>query len=145
MNIERKRPGRPAGPSDTRERILDSARNLFARNGLDITSIRAIAKDAGVDPALVHHYFGTKDALFLAAVDALASEIWQGVPESYVGLLADAAGDSFFSWTMVQGTGPSSESYVSPVSASLNLRRIQVKAQRCMPAWLPPAGSRPPA
>ena len=66
--LERKRPGRPPGTSDTRERILDSARNLFARNGIDKTSIRAIAKDAGVDPALVHHYFGTKTQLFAAAI-----------------------------------------------------------------------------
>ena len=66
--LERKRPGRPPGTSDTRERILNSARELFARNGIDKTSIRAIAKDAGVDPALVHHYFGTKTQLFAAAI-----------------------------------------------------------------------------
>lgn len=66
--LERKRPGRPPGTSDTRERILASARNLFARNGIDKTSIRAIAKDAGVDPALVHHYYGTKTQLFAAAI-----------------------------------------------------------------------------
>jgi AcrR family transcriptional regulator len=67
-NAERKRPGRPPGTSDTRERILTSARELFARNGIDKTSIRAIAADAGVDPALVHHYFGTKTQLFAAAI-----------------------------------------------------------------------------
>ena len=65
---DRKRPGRPPGASDTRERILSSARELFARNGIDKTSIRAIATDAGVDPALVHHYFGTKTQLFAAAI-----------------------------------------------------------------------------
>ncbi|PRC41476.1 TetR family transcriptional regulator [Mycobacterium sp. ITM-2017-0098] len=65
---DRKRPGRPTGPSDTRDRILASARELFARNGIDNTSIRAIAADAGVDPALVHHYFGTKTQLFAAAI-----------------------------------------------------------------------------
>lgn len=65
---DRKRPGRPPGPSDTRDRILSSARELFARNGIDNTSIRAIAADAGVDPALVHHYFGTKTELFAAAI-----------------------------------------------------------------------------
>ena len=64
-----KRPGRPAGPSRTRERILASARELFGHNGIAKTSIRAIAADAGVDPALVHHYFGTKEMLFTAAVD----------------------------------------------------------------------------
>lgn len=65
---ERKRPGRPPGTSDTRDRILNSARELFARNGIDKTSIRAIAADAGVDAALVHHYFGTKTQLFAAAI-----------------------------------------------------------------------------
>lgn len=41
---------------------------MFARNGFDNTSIRAIALDAGVDPALVHHYFSTKTQLFAAAI-----------------------------------------------------------------------------
>ena len=64
----RKRPGRPPGTSDTRERILTNARELFARNGIDKTSIRAVAAAAGVDSALVHHYFGTKRQLFAAAI-----------------------------------------------------------------------------
>jgi len=68
INQDRKRRGRPPGTSDTRDRILASARELFARNGIDNTSIRAIAGDAGVDPALVHHYFGTKTQLFAAAI-----------------------------------------------------------------------------
>ena len=64
----RRRPGRPAGSSDTRERILTNARELFARNGIGNTSIRAVAAASGVDSALVHHYFGTKEKLFAAAV-----------------------------------------------------------------------------
>ncbi len=64
----RRRPGRPSGSSDTRERILASARELFARSGIANTSIRAVAAAAGVDSALVHHYFGTKEKLFAAAV-----------------------------------------------------------------------------
>ena len=67
-NTGRRRPGRPAGNSDTRERILSSARELFARNGIGNTSIRAVAAGAGVDAALVHHYFGTKEKLFAAAI-----------------------------------------------------------------------------
>ncbi len=67
-NSGRKKPGRPAGSSNTRERILDHARDLFARNGISNTSIRAVAAAAGVDSALVHHYFGTKEKLFAAAV-----------------------------------------------------------------------------
>jgi AcrR family transcriptional regulator len=68
-NTRRKRPGRPSGSSDTRERILASALDLFARDGIDRTSIRAVAAGAGVDAALVHHYFGTKQQLFAAAID----------------------------------------------------------------------------
>ena len=45
---------------------------MFAERGFDGATIRAIAADAGVDPALVHHYFGSKDKLFLAAVEAPA-------------------------------------------------------------------------
>jgi AcrR family transcriptional regulator len=67
-NTGRRRPGRPAGSSDTRDRILSCARALFARNGIDRTSIRAVAAGAGVDAALVHHYFGTKKQLFAAAI-----------------------------------------------------------------------------
>ena len=67
-DTNRRRPGRPAGISDTRDRILSSARELFARNGIDRTSIRAVAAGAGVDAALVHHYFGTKQQLFAAAI-----------------------------------------------------------------------------
>ncbi|MGZ4510043.1 MAG: TetR/AcrR family transcriptional regulator [Mycobacterium sp.] len=67
-NTGRRRPGRPAGTSDTRERILNSARELFARNGIAKTSVRAVAAASGVDSALVHHYFGTKEQLFAAAV-----------------------------------------------------------------------------
>ncbi len=70
-NAGRKRPGRPAGSSDTRDRILANARVLFARNGIANTSIRAVAAAADVDSALVHHYFGTKEKLFAAAVHIL--------------------------------------------------------------------------
>lgn len=64
----RRRPGRPAGNSDTRQQILDCARELFARNGIDQTSVRSVAAAAGVDAALVHHYYGTKRQLFAAAI-----------------------------------------------------------------------------
>jgi AcrR family transcriptional regulator len=52
--------------------VLAAARAAFAEKGFDGATIRGIATAAGVDPALVHHYFGTKDALFLAAVEAPA-------------------------------------------------------------------------
>jgi AcrR family transcriptional regulator len=64
------RTGRRPGNQDTREAILAAAREAFAERGFDGASIRTIATSAGVDPALVHHYFGTKDELFLATVGA---------------------------------------------------------------------------
>jgi AcrR family transcriptional regulator len=63
------RTGRRPGNPDTRDAILAAARNSFADKGYDGASIRTIATSAGVDPALVHHYFGTKDKLFLAAMN----------------------------------------------------------------------------
>jgi AcrR family transcriptional regulator len=60
--------GRRPGSPDTRAAILDAARTLFASGGMSGTSVRAVAAKAGVDPALVHHYFGTKDELFVAAL-----------------------------------------------------------------------------
>lgn len=66
----RRRTGRRPGSSpSTRDRILASARELFARDGMDKTSMRAIAAAAGVDPALIHHYFGSKRDLFVAAIE----------------------------------------------------------------------------
>jgi AcrR family transcriptional regulator len=59
---------RPGGP-DTRGDLLSAARVSFAGKGFDRTTIRGVAGEAGVDPALVHHYFGSKDDLFLAALE----------------------------------------------------------------------------
>ncbi|MET8259416.1 TetR family transcriptional regulator [Micromonospora sp. NPDC005205] len=64
-----RRTGRRPGNPGTREAILDAARTAFAERGYDAASIRGIAGTAQVDPALVHHYFGSKDQLFLAAMN----------------------------------------------------------------------------
>ncbi len=59
---------RPGGPH-TRAAILAAARTEFARGGFDGATVRGIAGRAGVDPALVHHFFGTKQGLFVAAME----------------------------------------------------------------------------
>jgi AcrR family transcriptional regulator len=61
--------GRRPGPSGTREAILAAAQRQFARLGYDRTSIRAVAAEARVDQKLVTHYFGSKQQLFVAAVE----------------------------------------------------------------------------
>jgi AcrR family transcriptional regulator len=63
------RRGRRPGAPDTKAAILAAARELFASSGYGGTTIRAVAAAAGVDAALVHHYFGAKDDLFLAALE----------------------------------------------------------------------------
>lgn len=63
------RRGRRPGAPDTRAAILEAARGQFAAAGFSGTTIRAVAAEAGVDAALVHHYFGTKDDLFVAALE----------------------------------------------------------------------------
>ena len=62
------RTGRRPGTGGTRERILAAARSDFARDGYEGTTIRGIAARAKVDPALVMHYFNSKDGVFRAAV-----------------------------------------------------------------------------
>jgi AcrR family transcriptional regulator len=62
------RTGRRPGDVDTRAEILAAARQLFTANGFDATSLRAVAREAGVDPALVHHYFDGKAHLFREAL-----------------------------------------------------------------------------
>ncbi|NBE94046.1 TetR/AcrR family transcriptional regulator [Nonomuraea sp. KC401] len=64
----RRRPGRRPGSADTRGEILAAARKVFAEKGFDKATVRGIAREAGVDPALVHHYFDTKEGMFAAAM-----------------------------------------------------------------------------
>jgi AcrR family transcriptional regulator len=62
------RTGRRPGESGTRSAIIAAARQRFADHGYDAATYRAIAADAGVDPALIRHYYGTKEDLFVAAM-----------------------------------------------------------------------------
>jgi AcrR family transcriptional regulator len=62
------RTGRRPGPSTSREAIQGAARRLFAERGYDATTLRGVAAEAGVDPAVVLHFFDSKDGLFRAAV-----------------------------------------------------------------------------
>jgi AcrR family transcriptional regulator len=63
------RTGRRPGASGTREAILEAACRLFRERGYNATTIRAIASEAGVDPALVMHFFGSKAGMFVTAVE----------------------------------------------------------------------------
>ena len=64
-----RRTGRRPGPNQTRAAILAAARTAFAQRGYDAVSVRGVARDAGVDAALVHRFYGSKEALFIAAME----------------------------------------------------------------------------
>lgn len=98
----------------TRAAILTAARHLLASRGYEATTIRAVAKEAGIDPSMVMRYYGSKDGLFAAAVDVnlhlpLASELpvdrigemlarhlisrWEGeLSDEFISLLLRSAG-----------------------------------------------------
>jgi AcrR family transcriptional regulator len=76
--------GRRPGNQDTRGQIITAARQAFAAKGFAGASMRAIAADAGVDAALIHHYFDSKQQLFLATV-ALPLELPRIVDEVAAG------------------------------------------------------------
>ena len=63
------RSGRRPGSADTRQEVLAAARQAFAVRGYDGATVRGVAKAAGVDPALIYHYFGSKQQLFVAAME----------------------------------------------------------------------------
>lgn len=82
----RPRGRRPAG-EDTRAALLDAARVEFTERGFDGATVRAIAQRAAVDPAMVNHWFGGKDALFVAVMeipvnpDEIIPRLLDGPPE----------------------------------------------------------------
>jgi AcrR family transcriptional regulator len=81
------RAGRRGGDSGTREAILDAARREFGEHGYDAATIRGIAAVAEVNPALVHHFYGTKEQLFIAAMRLPV------VPSQVIGLLSRESPD----------------------------------------------------
>ena len=83
VGTERKPRGRRPGGSGTREAILVAARTQFARAGYEGATVRAIAHDAGVDPALIFRFHGSKQALFTAAVE------WPFDAEALIAAVAD--------------------------------------------------------
>ncbi|MCA4133754.1 TetR/AcrR family transcriptional regulator [Arthrobacter sp. M4] len=86
------RRGRRAGGEDSRGHILATARHLFAEHGFEGTSLRQVAREAHVDPAMIHHYFTGKDELFALSVELPAdpNQVLEGVDELDAGVRAEA-------------------------------------------------------
>lgn len=65
---------RPRNANATRQAILEAARRQFIKDGYDNAGLRAIAADAGIDPALICRYFGSKKQLFSEALESLSKD-----------------------------------------------------------------------
>jgi len=114
--------GRRPGNADTRGEIVEAAKRVFADRGYDGTSLRGVAREAGVDPALVHHYFDGKAALFVAAM-ALPFDPRQ-VKEHAAGpeYSGSRTIEGFLTmWDLAEGTGSSFASCLSAMAASSNV------------------------
>jgi AcrR family transcriptional regulator len=125
------RPHRPRSAEKTRAAILAAARSLFGANGFEQTTVRAVAREAGVDPALVIRYFGNKAGLFAAAAQfELGLPSLEGVPpEQFAELLIP---HFFATWEHDPALLPMLRaSATSPVAAAAMAR---VFAEQVMPA-----------
>ena len=114
--------GRRPGNVDTREEIIQAARQVFAENGYEKTSLRAVARVAGVDAALVHHYFDGKSALFIAAMSLpfdprTVKE--ESNPDSQLVYSGAATVEGFLTmWDKAEGTGSSFASCAAAMATS---------------------------
>lgn len=84
---EHGRPGRWRTGAESKQRILETARALFRQHGYAGTTVRAIAAEAGVDPAMVFYFFGTKQGLFAATIE-MAPNVPPAIEAIFTGGLA---------------------------------------------------------
>jgi len=85
-----RRRGRPSAEcAQGADNLLRTARRIFALRGYEATSVREIARQAEVDPALIAHHFGSKEALWLAVVEQI-KQLLDPMLETAAALRADA-------------------------------------------------------
>src|ERR1700691_4624454 len=121
--------GRRPGNVDTKSEIVEAPTRVFAAKGYDGASLRAVAREAGVDPALVHHYFDGKAALFVAAMALPFDPRSVPVHDQAVWSESDLASNpgtmvitAFLSmWDHAEGTGSSYASCVAGMAASTSV------------------------
>jgi AcrR family transcriptional regulator len=120
----------------TEERILDAAAGFFAADGYERTTIRAVASAAGVDPALVMHYFGSKQELFRRVIEAAPVPGFNRTPgqaaEQILASLADRlANEPTASLTLLRSMLTSPE---AAGAASVAIARYQAQITQAIPA-----------
>ena len=116
--------GRRPGNVDTRGQIIDAAKRVFGAKGYDGASLRGVAREAEVDPALVHHYFDGKASLFVAAM-ALPFDprtvAMHELPDSSTSIGTVVITGFLTMWDHAEGTGSSFAACVAGMAASTNV------------------------
>jgi AcrR family transcriptional regulator len=118
--------GRRPGNADTRGDIVEAAKRVFAAKGYDGASLRAVAREAAVDPALVHHYFDGKASLFVAAMalpfDPRSVQDSSSTSTSTSTSVGARVIEGFLTmWDRAEGTGSSFASCVAGMAASTSV------------------------
>ena len=114
---KRGRPPKARANGETRDAILDAAEDLFSKHGFYGVTIREVAREAGVDTALVHYYFGAKRDLF-DSVFLRRAEVWNNERVEAINRYAAEAGGAMtleglfeaflrppFQWSLKGGPG----------------------------------------
>ena len=119
--------GRRPGNVDTKGQIIEAAKRVFAAKGYDGASLRAVAREAEVDPALVHHYFDGKASLFVAAMAlpfdprTVAMHERPGTAGAATGVGSMVITGFLTMWDHAEGTGSSFASCVAGMASSTNV------------------------
>lgn len=133
MDDERRRPGprrpagAPVGPEAVRRALLDAAAALFGRHGVDGVSLRDVAREAGVQVALIARYVGKRDDLIRAVFDDLSEQLGSEVIDRPLQQISFEAESVMGRWTRVlshlvsSGRAPTDEPAFNPV---LGLMRV---------------------
>jgi AcrR family transcriptional regulator len=117
--------GRPRDSAASKESLLQAAQELFGQRGFERTTIRDIGERAGVDPALIARYFGSKADLYIAAV--VAEDGREQHPEDFAGLVQMA--DAVVSRADDHGPGPIMQALIR-LDASDDIRRAALQRVR---------------
>jgi AcrR family transcriptional regulator len=125
------RTGRRSGSSDTREQIRKAAEKLFLERGYEGASMRAIAREAGVDASLIVHFFGNKVSLFAEAIE------WPHDPEVEVPkLLRDGRRRVGHNLVRLLVTTWDQEGHRSPILTMVGAAMVEPEASRMLRDFL---------
>jgi AcrR family transcriptional regulator len=133
---------RPLRSQPTRDRILQAARAIFGRDGYDHATIRGIAAEAKINPAMVMRYFGNKESLFAAVTELrkLNTADFAGTPKSRLG--EAMVRDVLRSWEDPQ-TGPAQRAMLIAAASSEAARAKWMRYRDQYVGLLEPLASRP--